>query len=437
MLRYYSQNINLLLFYFLIVILGAFTGPAAYAVVPAIFIYYYTNKKAPYLLFAFFFVLLLSDSRQYFFGFAEKVKPVIVVLLCFLYYIDYRTKSEKINFTAPFTLFFLVACFCLKNSSTFFNSTSKTISYFLILFTIPGLTSYLLVYHKEKLLKGLVYFGAFVLGAGLVLRLIYPAITNFKGERFSGLLGNPNGLGIFCFLFFTLLIIIVHYYPLLISRTDKILIYGLILVSLVLSGSRGGIFSILIFIAFYIISKRSRLLAILTVAILALTYTSLEKYLPEIIEAFGQEKYFRLQTLETGSGRNVAFEFAWENIQKDLYSGKGLGYTEKLMKDNEDELSEEGHQGNAHNSYLTMWLDTGLFGLLAFIFGWGYWFFKANKFSFFAMPVAFAVLFSSNVESWLAASLNPFTIQLLIILTLLNNREFIYGNEKKASLRSA
>jgi O-antigen ligase len=224
---------------------------------------------------------------------------------------------------------------------------------------------------------------------------------------------------------------------LLISKTDKVLIYGLILVSLILSGSRGGIFSILIFTAFYTISKRSRLLAILTVSIMALTYSTLEKFLPEIIEAFGQEKYFRLKTLETGSGRDVAFEFAWENIQKDPYSGKGMGYTEKLMKDNADELSEEGHQGNAHNSYLTMWLDTGLFGLLAFLFGWAFWFYKANRNSFYALPVAFGVLFSTNVESWLAASLNPYTIQLLIILTLLNSREFIYGNEKEASLRSA
>lgn len=78
-----------------------------------------------------------------------------------------------------------------------------------------------------------------------------------------------------------------------------------------------------------------------------------------------------------------------------------------------------GHQGAAHNSYLTFWLDTGLIGLILYLLGLFFTFVKASFSNKYAFPVLYAVLFSNNYESWLTASLNPFTIQLLFILTVI------------------
>lgn len=78
-----------------------------------------------------------------------------------------------------------------------------------------------------------------------------------------------------------------------------------------------------------------------------------------------------------------------------------------------------GHQGAAHNMYLTFWLDTGLIGLILFLSGLLVTFFRASKRNKLAIPILYAILFSNNYESWLTASLNPFTIQLLFILSIL------------------
>jgi hypothetical protein len=46
-------------------------------------------------------------------------------------------------------------------------------------------------------------------------------------------------------------------------------------------------------------------------------------------------------------------------------------------------------------------------------------FYAGYKRSPSAIPALFAILFSAFFESWLTASLNPFTIQCIIIMTML------------------
>jgi len=81
-------------------------------------------------------------------------------------------------------------------------------------------------------------------------------------------------------------------------------------------------------------------------------------------------------------------------------------------------LADMGHQGHAHNSYLTFWYDVGLVGLLAFLTGLLRSFFISRK-DPVIFPVIIGVLISNNFESWLTASLNPYTIVLYMIITVL------------------
>jgi len=54
-----------------------------------------------------------------------------------------------------------------------------------------------------------------------------------------------------------------------------------------------------------------------------------------------------------------------------------------------------------------------------------------NKTSY-TLPVLYGVLFSTNFESWLAASLNPFTSLFLIILTLISHPELLTEKQPDA-----
>lgn len=83
----------------------------------------------------------------------------------------------------------------------------------------------------------------------------------------------------------------------------------------------------------------------------------------------------------------------------------------------------------AHNSYLTFWLDTGLVGLISFMIGLMFTFIKAAQKSTLAIPILYSILFSNYYESWLTASLNPFTIQLLFILTIIYIYDLKFSNE--------
>ncbi|HEY4651527.1 MAG TPA: O-antigen ligase family protein, partial [Pontibacter sp.] len=199
----------------------------------------------------------------------------------------------------------------------------------------------------------------------------------------------------------------------------NLIIYLLIFSSLIWSGSRGQTVAVVVFLVTVFLSKRHKTAGLLVSALIGIMLITVDIDIVAIAHALGFENYLRVDTLEAGGGRVVAREFAWEQIQKNFWIGRGFSYTEWIYGQHFWELSMRGHEGNAHNAFLTVWLDTGLIGLTLFIVGWGTLFLKAAKNSYLAFPIAFAVIASNMVESWLAASLNPFTIQVLMILTLL------------------
>ena len=376
------------------------------------------------------FMMLLSDSRQYLFGFAQTVKPVVMLTVAFLVWSD-RRYWLQINIHSAFIPFFIVSIISLLNSPVQFTSIQKMASYFLLLYVIPQLVLRLLITEKERLLKGLTAFGTLVLIVGLALKYVMPDLVIFQETgRFNGLLGNPNGLGIFSFVFFMLYMLIRKYNPEYFTPKEHWIILGAIATSLVFAGSRGGIFSALLFIAGYFLFQRSIILGFIVMISVFVSYQLVMANLETLISDFNLQEYFRIETLEKGSGRLEAYKFAWQQIQYNYWFGRGFGYTEYLMHKYADYFISKGHQGNVHNSYLTIWLDTGLIGLIAFIWGWLKNFYKASIYSPLIWAVLFGTLLTTTVESWLAASLNPFTIQLVIIVTLLSRPEF-YEKEGK------
>ena len=127
-------------------------------------------------------------------------------------------------------------------------------------------------------------------------------------------------------------------------------------------------------------------------------------------------------TLDNASGRFIAWEFLWTKISKSItFFGKEWElqnyYTKKIIN-----YYQLGHQGNAHNSFLTTWYDTGIIGLLGFITGLLLSFFYSIK-NLKVLPILIGIFISSFFESWLSASLNPFTIFLMIITLFYYNED--------------
>jgi hypothetical protein len=59
-------------------------------------------------------------------------------------------------------------------------------------------------------------------------------------------------------------------------------------------------------------------------------------------------------------------------------------------------------------------------------------FIRVAKKSLTAIPVLYTVLFYAFFESWLTASLNPYTIQLFVIVTIFMSDEIVQRKETAA-----
>ena len=373
--------------------------------------------------------LIFSDSRSPMFAFAETAKIGVVVLtfifITFNFHLFKKVPNIIFKYFLPFLIFALFATLWSQDKFTAFQ---KAFSYGLVYFVLPLLFLKAMVSDKSFIKDVLVFF-FLILSAGLVIHAVNPEFTSLVG-RYRGLLGNPNGLGIFLTVMYPLVFLLgIDLGDQFKGNRFYFLFYGVFGLSLLLTGSRTSLIAILIFFLFNRLRYLSNTVAFILFIALIFSYEFLLSTLPEFIEFFGLAEYFRLDTIEEGSGRFIAWNFAWQRVQEVFLVGGGFGHTEYVFKQYFSELSKLGHQGNAHNSFLTLWLDTGLIGFLLFVMGLIRTSLLAIKNSAYALPVLFSVLFSTYFESWLAASLNPFTGLFIISLSVLINDQDLSGDE--------
>ena len=242
-----------------------------------------------------------------------------------------------------------------------------------------------------------------------------------------GVFGNPNGLGIFSTLMLVLVVSGREYFKGFFSKNDLRWMVIPIMAAVILSGSRTSIMAAILFLLFVRFFRSSPFLGFIVLLVAGVAVELISHNVAAIVEALGLSGYFRIETLDEGSGRYVAWAFAWEAIQERFWLGRGFAFDEWIMDVNQDFLNTLGHQGGVHNTYLILWLNTGLLGLLAFFRAFFLLFIRAAKHTPVAIPAMLLVMFSIALESWLAASLNPFTILLLTSLVLMTDPLFQPG----------
>mgnify|MGYP003873830695 CR=1 FL=1 len=366
---------------------------------------------------AFLTMLILSDSRVKMMSFAPTAKIAVIVLLFAYVMTNYKEfRDQKNNLFIHFSPFLIYAVLASAWSNDLFLAFQKSLSYALIFFTIPLLYKGALK-QNALLANDLVSYLAVILFLGLAGYLISFDFGTLAG-RYRGLLGNPNGMGILLTVAGPLYFILKKRIPTFSVDLRTELFFGLVFtLSLILTGSRTALFALLIFVGFLRLKFFSNTFTLVVFAFILLGYDYIFSSLPVVAEFLGLQEYLRIETLDEGSGRFVAWNFAWQQIQDVFFVGGGFGHTETIFKRFFVELSMQGHQGNAHNSYLTLWMNTGIIGIALFGFGLIRSIGVSIKESTYTLPLVYTVLFSANFESWLSASLNPFTSLFLIALS--------------------
>ncbi len=376
------------------------------------------------ILLGFLFILLLSDNLRYTTDFAKSFKNVYIVLLSAIAILERRRFGLDMEIIRYFIPFFIVATISLAFSPQMFTSFQKTLSYALILFSAP---QFLIFSFKERgpiIVKDIIFLGVFMILVGFAIRFVNPGWVISHGGRFRGLFGNPNGMGIFIILLFGITLIARDYFKALLSKADLRWILITLIGALILSGSRSALIAVVLFYLFSRFYKFSPFLGFILFIAVSVGGEILSQNLVPIVQALGLSDYFRVETLEDASGRYIAWEFAWTAIQENFWLGRGFSFDEWLMAENQDFLNDLGHQGGVHNTYLIIWLNTGIIGLLLFLRAYLLMAIKGSKNSALSFPFLWMVLFSIMLEPWLAASLNPFTILFLIGLVILTNPLF-------------
>jgi O-antigen ligase len=398
-------------------VVGQYVAPLAYVLIIISVFQWYSNQKHEEILIGFLYILTLSDSRVTSLQFAGVIKNAYIVILALFAYRERENVFPRIGINIYFAFFYAIALICLLESPDIGLAFQKTLSYFLLFFSVPIYMALAFSKGGVNFLKSIIWFIVLMLIIGFGMKYVDPIYVTLVG-RFNSALGNPNGLGIFCLLVLILFDFINNKFPELFSRMERIIVFVVVGYSLLKSGARSSIMALLLYYFFKRFYKISPILGFITFILTIVVYEYISQNIVSIVLSLGLENYLRLDTLKDASGRLVAWEFAWQQIQKSFYLGRGFSFTEHVFFEYRLYLRNLGHQGAAHNSYLTLWLDTGLIGLVSFLTGLILFFIKIAKQNKLVMPMLFAVLFSNQYESWITASLNPFTILVLITISV-------------------
>jgi hypothetical protein len=429
---YYKQNIQLYIILIFWVLVGMYGGYTIYGILP-IFIYLMWKKELyEELLIGYFFILILSDNLDTRLVFAKNIKNIYIVLLAifFLSNIEkFYPLNKLVRLFLPFFLFSIITM-CSSISDPFFiTSLQKTLSYFLSFLIVPNFFIKLFREKGPPFLKRFVLFCFSLLLLGLVMKYFLHNFVYMESGRYRGVLGNPNGMGIFAFLVFIIFYVVENFFPLLFEKRERIIIYAVILLTLYLTKSRNALFAVMIFYICQRFFSRSTFLGFILFLVMLLVAEVISSNLVSIIYALGLGEYFRVNTIQDGSGRYVAWNFAWKHIAENFFIGKGFAYNEYYMRQYYGFLSKLGHQGGIHNSFLTFWMDQGLIGLIIYLRSYILMFISAAKRNKYAFPIMFSITFTAIFESWLVGSLSAYAFLSMVIFALITSDEVAIGQQ--------
>lgn len=423
MILAYKEHFQFIMILTIMYVLGVWGGPLIYPVYPMFMLLFGVRGRYFELFIVAIWTLMLADyvpvdNAPYDdLQFAKDLKPLVPLLLFLFFLRDRHSFQPYSKIFVYFLPFMAIVSIGLVDSINIQVGIQKTISYVLMYLTIPMYVGLLHRRDGNRFWVAVLTFIIGMLSIGIVLRFAAPDIA-MKVGRFKGVLGNPNGLGVFLNLTFILWVLIRKFELATFTKKENIYIFLVIFLSLIWTGSRNGIMSVFLFYMVYKIIQINWFLAIIALASILTFSDQLFEVFVGIVEFFGLQGYFRIDSIEEGSGRKVAWAFAWLEIQKYFFIGGGFGHDEHVMRPNYRWLSRLGHQGGVHNSYLSMWFDSGILGLVAYFGGIFAILIKVMKDNYLIIAFVTSIAFNIYFESWLVASLNPFTIVYLMIIAI-------------------
>ena len=194
-----------------------------------------------------------------------------------------------------------------------------------------------------------------------------------------------------------------------------------LIVLVVLTASRTALFSIFLYEACIRLLKHKIILAVVLLLMLFVYMISASISLEAVVSSLGLSEYLRVDTLEDASGRTEVWGVALEEIKNQPWLGKGILYDNYFILDYGERYFGEyraRHWYGIWNSYLSLLLNVGIIGVLAFSLFW-YKMYALSRMKIVRFAFLMLCLFSAISESWMAASMNAFTPLVFLCWSLL------------------
>ncbi len=413
---------------------GMVFAPIAMAVVAIGVVFLFLRDEHDSILLLFMFALIMGDSRADFLQFIKPLRGELVVLMFIMTIYELRTHYYRVNaLMLSFVPFIWISFLALIFSPSLSTAVSKTISFAVLYFVAFNYIHHKFERYGIQTMVDFFYLCLTILGIGFLMLPVTPELVSYGGVRYNGLMGNPNGMGMFV----TMLCPMAWY---LFKRDRRLSIYLkvsawlLIMISLLMCSSRNAIFSVALFFLM-VVGLQGSTFRRMTFLFIFLPVTALLVYnidLEQVVTAFGLEAYFRIQEFGSGSGRIFAWQHAVDLIQKSPLIGCGFACEEYFFVEKTTfQLWHSGHQGGVHNSFLAFAVNTGIVGTLCFVGFLGNAARKVRNFQFL-IPFLCSMVFSAVFESWLFSSLSGYNMMFLMMLIFAivdtNREELLISN---------
>ncbi|KAB1067855.1 O-antigen ligase family protein [Tamlana haliotis] len=405
--KYYKSFKGVFIPAILFLIIGVatgFIGATAFALI--IFSLKKYKYKLEFFLIAFLLTYILANNFSGPFAYNGNLRFIILALALVVLIQINISKVSLAWYSLPFVIVSFVIT--LLFSPLGFEALSKSLGYIFVAFTIFKLTDILYV-KQDKI--AIILFHFFL--SFLIINLVLVINPNFYlVGRFMGLTGNPNGLGMLLVFMYGVIDLLKQRKELTSIKKPILLGYMFLTFALILlTGSRTALGSLIFYVLANKVLTNTKMIIpyslFMVLALLTIYFVSLQ----DLLTFVGSNIDLRLNSIETASGRTVVWGVAWEEITRHFWYGQGFMYDTYFIKDYADKyigLVRERYWGGIWSSYLSLLLNVGIVGLLAFA-----WMviklYKKAKLKATALIYIITVLLIGVTESWMAASMNPFT----------------------------
>ena len=378
-----------------------------------------TNVKIETLFIFFVVIYFFADNFSGVLSFAQNLRFVILGIGLVVLQPLKLFKYNLAFYILPFSIVATLITFSL--SPLGLEATVRGVSYFLVALVVFKCVQLLVEHNAKRFYDLLLTVLALYFSFNFVVLFMPFLGENYIAGRFAGLMGNPNGLGMVAMFSYALIDILRAKNNTSFNRSFFSVFKVALIVLVVLTASRTALFSIFLYEACIRLLKHKIILAVVLLLMLFVYMISASISLEAVVSSLGLSEYLRVDTLEDASGRTEVWGVALEEIKNQPWLGKGILYDNYFILDYGERYFGEyraRHWYGIWNSYLSLLLNVGIIGVLAFSLFW-YKMYALSRMKIVRFAFLMLCLFSAISESWMAASMNAFTPLVFLCWSLL------------------